>query len=176
MSKTDFHNKKFGYLTAIKSLGKPYWLFKCVCGKEIIKDPQKIKKRQIENQHCGCKKEMALKINAQKRILKYTLVNEKGCWIWQKCSNRYGSVSFKFSNWRAHRLAYYGFIGEIPKKMYVCHKCDNGLCCNPQHLFLGTHLDNMKDMVSKKRSTKGYKHRLKTREKMSLSHRKRNKT
>jgi hypothetical protein len=52
----------------------------------------------------------------------------------------------------AHRIAWMISHGDIPEKMFVLHKCDNRLCCNPDHLFLGTQQDNMDDMVSKGRS------------------------
>lgn len=52
----------------------------------------------------------------------------------------------------AHRIAWMIVHGGVPEKMFVLHKCDNRLCCNPDHLFLGTHQDNMDDMVSKGRS------------------------
>jgi hypothetical protein len=48
-------------------------------------------------------------------------------------------------------------FGEIPHKMQVCHKCDNPACINPEHFFLGTNQDNMKDMVNKNRQAKGIK-------------------
>lgn len=51
-----------------------------------------------------------------------------------------------------HRLAYYAATGIDPKDFYVCHTCDNPLCCNPTHLFLGTAQDNMKDCVAKGRN------------------------
>lgn len=51
----------------------------------------------------------------------------------------------------AHRLAFIMANGPIPPKMCVCHKCDNPACCNPNHLFLGTHSDNLLDMSRKNR-------------------------
>lgn len=51
----------------------------------------------------------------------------------------------------AHRVAWIITHGEVPKGMLVCHKCDNPPCCNPNHLFLGTHADNVRDCVRKKR-------------------------
>ena len=44
------------------------------------------------------------------------------------------------------------FVGEIPNEMIICHKCDNRLCVNPKHLFLGTHKDNAIDCSIKKRN------------------------
>jgi hypothetical protein len=75
------------------------------------------------------------------------------CWVWQGARNgRYGWVSFRGIRDRAHRIFYRAFRGPIPKDTYVCHKCDRPTCVNPNHLFLGTQKDNMRDMVLKGRS------------------------
>lgn len=75
-----------------------------------------------------------------------------GCWIWLMAhfTNGYGAVSNK-SERLAHRLSYRAFKGEIPNGLFVCHKCDVKSCVNPDHLFLGTHQDNMLDMSAKGR-------------------------
>jgi len=85
-----------------------------------------------------------------------------GCWIWTgghkgnwRGKKDYGIASdIKIGGSRyqtAHRLSWLIHYGEVPANLMVCHTCDNPRCCNPDHLFLGTQLENMKDMVSKGR-------------------------
>jgi hypothetical protein len=74
------------------------------------------------------------------------------CWIWKGFFRGiYGTVSFKGKCMSAHRMSYFVFKGEIPKKIYVLHKCDTPACVNPEHLFLGTNKENTKDMIKKNR-------------------------
>ncbi len=89
-----------------------------------------------------------------------SVMNENECMNWIGCSNRYGrfTTGSRMDKTKttklAHRVAYELFVGEIPGGMYVLHRCDNTKCVNFRHLFLGTQLDNMKDMITKGRDNK----------------------
>jgi hypothetical protein len=76
-----------------------------------------------------------------------------GCWIWKgaRISTGYGAIRSKKDTWMTHRVAWTITNGPIPKGKVACHKCDNPICCNPDHLFIGTAMDNVKDMTSKGR-------------------------
>lgn len=81
---------------------------------------------------------------------------DEGCWEWQaeKTSNGYGAYRKSGQGrkiYLAHRYAYELAYGAFDKKLFVCHKCDNPQCIRPDHLFLGTNEDNMKDAVRKQR-------------------------
>lgn len=83
---------------------------------------------------------------------KYMPIPECGCWIWMGVNNGvYGKLKIKGKAIGAHRASWMLHYGPIPNKLWVLHKCDTPLCVNPDHLFLGTHKDNMKDAVIKKR-------------------------
>src|SRR5690348_7112088 len=83
-----------------------------------------------------------------------------GCWIWRGTMNGVGYGVFwlpmgkpRNANSRvyAHRLSYEMHEGKIPDGMFICHRCDNPACVNPDHLFLGTQSDNMTDCSRKGR-------------------------
>jgi hypothetical protein len=87
------------------------------------------------------------------RLLKNTK-EENGCWIWcggTRVKSGYGGIKVNGKTISTHRYSYQLHYGAIPAGLFVCHKCDNPKCINPDHLFLGTNSDNMKDAYNKGR-------------------------
>lgn len=85
-----------------------------------------------------------------------------GCWLWtgklrKNGTNTYGIGRYNGQDKLAHRVSYEIHYGPIPKGLVVRHKCNNSYCVNPEHLELGTHEENMKDMVASGRSARGSK-------------------
>jgi hypothetical protein len=80
---------------------------------------------------------------------------EDECWPWMGCktTNGYGQISLTITGIAvmAHRVAWELTNGPIPPGLCVCHSCDRRECCNPKHLWTGTHQDNMHDMLVKGR-------------------------
>lgn len=75
------------------------------------------------------------------------------CWNWTAAKSAFGHGRFRMGRKLVspHRLVYEWEHGEIPEGYDICHHCDNPSCVNPQHLFLGTRSDNMKDAMKKNR-------------------------
>jgi len=80
-----------------------------------------------------------------------------GCWVWSGGMSGcgYGQMPMKMRDRKAHRFSWRIHNGPIPRGLFVLHKCDNPPCVNPDHLFLGTNLDNAKDRAQKGRSAFG---------------------
>lgn len=79
----------------------------------------------------------------------------EGCWEWAGVLSSTGYGSFRPAKskrpYGAHRISYFMANGSFDQKMFICHKCDNPKCVNPDHLFIGTASDNMQDCVNKNR-------------------------
>ena len=97
-------------------------------------------------------------MNEAARMERFTeRIPEAGCWIWtgSLSGSGYGRIQFHGRLTDAHRAAWILAKGSIPAGMFVCHSCDVKTCINPAHLFLGSPLDNMRDMIAKGRDRYG---------------------
>lgn len=111
----------------------------------------------------GAKAPLATKYCSVKCQLLARKVEEGECWVWPGLinANGYGRIQVGAKRLAVHRLAYEAFCGPITDGLHVCHRCDNRPCWNPEHLFLGTRSDNIRDAVSKGRwvTQRGEKHK-----------------
>ena len=94
---------------------------------------------------------VASKLNA-----KSVQISESGCIIWTGAmsSNGYGSMTIDGARHSTHRLAYYAFVGELPKVSRVLHSCDVRCCINPSHLRAGSNSENQIDRLKRGRHHK----------------------
>ena len=94
-------------------------------------------------------------LSIKERFLKYVEKGRDGeCWVWvgaRQGAGRYGTFGIGGKMFLSHRVSYSLHKGEIPGKLNVLHTCDVPYCVNPEHLFLGDHLDNMRDKEEKGR-------------------------
>ncbi len=156
---------KFGKLTLVERVQKRQkrprkdgkWLCECECGnKKVVLDHYL---RTSPNASCGCLvtlDEDKYHKKIKNKILKGILKDENHCWLWEGAKHRqgYGNIAFRGKPCLVHRIVWVVFIGKIPNGMKVCHKCDVTSCCNPDHLFLGSQKDNVRDGIDKGRYEK----------------------
>ncbi len=126
-----------------------------VCGKPFYRSPsQLLPQGNSCSKHCAYIA-MGIRQNDDSFWSRVDRREPDECWPWLGARRgRMGYGLFGFKHRRAvpaHRMAYLLSKGDIPKGMFVCHSCDNPPCCNPAHLWLGTHADNMADRHAKGR-------------------------
>jgi hypothetical protein len=81
------------------------------------------------------------------------ILKTDGCWQWlgPYLNSGYGYIWHSGKTKPIHRASWEIHYGEIPDGLDICHKCDNRKCANPEHLFIGTRSDNLRDSVRKGR-------------------------
>jgi hypothetical protein len=99
---------------------------------------------------------MIMSTKQQQLFERYLFYSPDGCWYWTGSTQTKGYGHF--INHSTHRLSYHTYKNHDPGNLNVCHTCDNRLCVNPDHLWLGTHLDNVMDKVRKGRQSRGPNH------------------
>lgn len=146
-------NRRFGMSVVLEDSGKRskdrtvIWKCLCDCGK-VYKATNKHLKRENRPRSCGCSR-----IRNRLKLFESKFEKSTGCWQWKGSLNSGGYGKFKSD--AASRWAYILYREKIKKDLQVCHTCDNRLCVNPDHLFLGSIGDNMRDRTSKGRQAKG---------------------
>lgn len=142
----------------------PYGYCKCGCGQKTKISPQS----STIHKHVNGVPRDYLPGHSAKRHVSITLADvfwelcqknaETDCWLWRGNINLngYGTFQFRGKFYYAHRVSYeiHNDI-KLSRKQVICHHCDNPVCTNPTHLFLGTQADNMTDMHQKKRHAYG---------------------
>ncbi len=95
---------------------------------------------------------------------KVDIRGDNDCWNWLagKTKKGYGLFKAYKKTWQAHRFSYFLSRNITNTELYVLHSCDNPACVNPNHLRLGTHIDNMNDRMIRERTPKGIKNGSKT--------------
>ena len=161
--------QRFGKLLVKEYYKSKKYLCLCDCGIEKLVLTNSLIRGNTKS--CGCIDSIN-RINydedCRKKLLNSIKITESGCWEWKKSCHKqgYGNFPYKRKVLLAHRASWILFKGILDDKILVCHKCDNPPCCNPDHLFLGTDKDNVKDGFSKgrikrKKGEQHYFHKLK---------------
>lgn len=157
----DLVGQVFGLLTVESradnnAFGVLYWNCRCQCGGLVARRGSVLKVGSFFT--CG-KMECRFWEKVDKNGPIPAHCSELGpCWIWTAANNgSYGILSVPGSKEkvRAHGYSWELHNGPIPDGLWVLHQCDNRICVRPTHLFLGTHQDNMNDMVAKGRASGG---------------------
>ena len=124
------------------------------CGK-LFCVPSRSRVTKYCSHACYHRGRYAIRIDPLEQLLRRVtfLPGPNGCWIWTGARNStgYGTVQVAGKTRSTHWLSYHLFRGRVDPGLCICHACDTPACVNPDHLWLGTHRENMRDMTAKGR-------------------------
>lgn len=128
------------------------------CGVALVHRAKATRRERAARRYCSklCANRSHTAVAPYVRMLRRVhAIPGSGCWLFAGATDDkgYGLVSSRRGSapLKAHRVSYEYHHGPIPRGLLVCHKCDTPACVNPEHLFLGTQLDNMRDCSAKGR-------------------------
>jgi len=151
--------RRYNRLVVVEKIGNRKWRCICDCGEYLEVSTSQLGRQK----HCNYSYRLPDEQYHQKlrKCFNNKYTEKNGCWEWNKFIHKhgYGVTGYRNRSMLAHRLSWLLFKEPIPDGIDVCHHCDNPKCVNPDHLFLGTAQDNVRDCFNKKRkSHKGEKH------------------
>lgn len=101
-------------------------------------------------------------LSLKERLLLNSHVMPSGCWEWNlTCFQKtgYGQITYKKNVYSTHRLAMHAFCDfDLKSKKLILHRCDNKICINPNHLYVGDRFDNAQDSIERGQQMRGSKH------------------
>lgn len=155
----DLRGLVFGELSVIRLWrvkgDKAYWICNCVCGSRKAIRCDSLSSGGTKS--CGCRR-FGPKTPISERFWKKVCISKPDdCWEWKSGKSRLGYGFFRRSTGimvSAHRMAYELHEGSIDEELDVLHSCDNPPCCNPKHLYQGSHQQNMTDKIIRGRMGK----------------------
>ncbi len=160
----DLSGRKIGKWTVLERdrkapVGRTRWLSRCECGAVVSVTAQTLINRDSSGcRLCGRRGRGLGERRRQRpitdRFWEKVLIAD-GCWTWTGHIDSKGYGRLGSDHAGAHRLSWEINVGPIPDNLWVLHYCDNPSCVRPDHLFLGTIIDNLADMVSKGRHPRG---------------------
>jgi len=132
----------------------------CIKPEHLSLLPKKGRIRRNKGLGCGAPGRPRVKASVFSRLMARVVRDEvTGCWNYQggQTKRGYGRLRIEDRYEGAHRVMAEMVYGDV-EGFFVCHKCDNPACVNPVHLFVGTHMDNVRDSMAKGRRLEGEKH------------------